>query len=165
MALEATLRLFPIGADTLGLQVVLAPVVWIGRILAALLVVVGVLAWRRGRAARRSVTWACGYTVASPRFQYTGSGFAEQFLRIFASFVSVLRRERLPSGPFPQQPGHVGTHVADAVERRLFEVLGQGEEMVTQASERVSEQPRLQFAAGFVVLVVIGAFVAGAFAS
>jgi hydrogenase-4 component B len=164
-ALEATLRLFPIGSDLSAVHVVLAPVVWIGRILAVVLLGTCVLKWRRGRAARSSVTWACGYTVASPRLQYTGSSFAEQLLRVFASFVSVLRREQLPNGPFPQQPGHVGTHVADAVERRLFEVLGQGEELVTQASDRVSEQPRLQFAAGFVVLLVIGAIVAGVFAS
>lgn len=164
LALDATLRLFPIGGDTAGLAVVLAPVVWIGRSLAAVLLLAGVLAWRRGRAARRSVTWGCGYTVASPRLQYTGSSFVEQFLRIFASFLPVLRRERLPTGPFPQQPGHLGTHSADAVERRLFEVLGQGEELVRQASERVSEQPRLQFAAGLLVLLLIGAVVAGAFA-
>ena len=37
----------------------------------------------------------------------------------------------------PSEPGYLATHHVDAVERRMFEVLGQGEDMVLKASERI----------------------------
>jgi hypothetical protein len=49
----------------------------------------------------------------------------------------------------------------DAVERRMFEVLGQGEEMATQASDKISEEPRVAFAAGLVAIVVIFGLLVG----
>jgi hypothetical protein len=93
--------------------------------------------------------------------QYTGSSFVEQFARIFDGFLPALRRERLTDALFPEATGHLASHYADPVERRMFEVLGQGEEFVGQASERISEQPRFAFAAGLVTLIVIGAIVFG----
>ena len=158
---RAVLKLFPIVGST---NVDLAPlgnVVWACRLLAALLLAAGVVGWRQGRRARRSVTWGCGYTAASSRMQYTGSSFAEHFARIFDSFLPTVRRERLPDELFPQHPGYLATHHVDAVERRMFEVLGQGEEFVAQASERIPEQPRFAFAAGLIALIAIGVLVFG----
>ncbi|MDC0676926.1 proton-conducting transporter transmembrane domain-containing protein [Sorangium atrum] len=160
-AIGAALRLFPIESSASTLPALLAPLAWASRALAGALLVAGVIGWRRGRAARRSVTWGCGTTATSSRMQYTGSSFSEQFTRFFASFLPSLRRERLPEGPFPQQPGHLSTHHVDAVERRMFEVLGHGENFIAQAFDRIPEQPRFAFAAGLVALVIIGAMVVG----
>jgi len=57
--------------------------------------------------------------------------------------------------PFPQQHAHLSTNHVDAVERRMFEVLGQGEEFVQETSERIPEQPRFAFAAGLLALVIL----------
>jgi hydrogenase-4 component B len=114
-----------------------------------------VVGWRRGREARRHVTWGCGYTAPNTRMQYTASSFANHFVRIFEAFLPQLRRERLPRDLFPREHGHLSTHSVDAVERRMFEVLGQGESFVVQTSDRISEQPRFAFAAGLVTLIII----------
>jgi len=132
-------------------------VVWASRGLGAAVLVIGVVRWRQSLAARRSVNWGCGYTAATPRMQYTASSFAEQFARVFAGFVPALRREKLPTELFPQGTGHIATHHADAVERRMFEVLGQGEDLIGQVSRNVPEQPRFAFAAGLIALAIIGA--------
>lgn len=91
--------------------------------------------------------------------QYTGSGLSEAFSRVFASLLPALRRERSPGSPFPRSASHIGTHHYDAVERRVFEALGQGEETITRAAERIPHTARFAFAAGLAVLVAIGLFV------
>jgi len=158
---RAALQLFPVQA---GVDAALAPLgafVWAGRGLALVIAVAGLVRWRQGVRARRSPTWGCGYTAATARMQYTGSSFSEQLARLFEGVMPPLRREQLPTELFPQRPGHVATSHPDAVERRMFEVLGQGEEMVEDASRRVSEQPRFAFAAGLLALILIGAIVFG----
>jgi hydrogenase-4 component B len=162
---RSTIALFPLGGSSPRLvDLALAPLgsaIWASRALAAILLVVAVVRFWQGRHARRSVTWGCGYTATSPRMQYTASSFTEHFARIFESFLPALRRERISDDLLPQTAGHVSTHHADPVERRMFEVLGQGEGFVAHASERIPEQPRFAFAAGLVVLVVIGIVVFG----
>ncbi len=149
------------GADATLVSAALAPLRIATIILAVTLVlVVGIGVWM-GRRAGAHVTWACAYTATNTRMQYTGSSFSAQFASIFEGFLPQLRREQLPKGVFPQETSRVGTHYVDAVERRMFEVLGQGEEMVTHASERLSEQPRYSFAAGLLTLVVIVALLIG----
>ena len=107
------------------------------------------------------MTWGCGYTASTPRMQYTGSSFVAMFAQIFESFLPVVRKERLPHEIFPQQPGHLATHHPDPVEKRMFEVMGQGEEFVTQTAGRIPEQPRFAFAAALVTLVLLGALLLG----
>lgn len=114
------------------------------------------------RGARRHVTWGCGYTVTNTRMQYTASSFSAQFANLFEAFLPQLRRERLPRTVFPAEPGHLATHHVDAVERRMFEVLGQGEGMISHASERIPEQPRFAFAAGLIALVIAVGLLVGA---
>lgn len=162
--IQSTLALFPFAARGAEVLTPLMPVVWACRGLALMLLAAGVVGALRARKARRSVTWGCGYTAATPRIQYTGSSFSEQFTRVFDAFLPALRREKLPEALFPQQTGHLSTHHVDAVERRMFEVLGQGEDFIAQASERIPEQPRFAFAAGLIALVVIGALVFGGLA-
>jgi hydrogenase-4 component B len=158
-SLRACLGLFQFFAPA-DLEAVLAPVTalaYASRLLAALLLAVGVVRWRQGRAARRSATWGCGYLAGSPRMQYTGSSFSEHFTRIFDSCMPALRRERLPSELFPQAPGELRTHHGDAVEQRIFEVLARGEDVITSVSERIPAQPRFAFAAGLCAVLILGA--------
>jgi hydrogenase-4 component B len=158
---RATVALFPVGARLDDALATLAPFVWASRGLAVALVVAGLVRWRQGVRARRSVTWGCGYTAATPRMQYSGSSFSAELARIFDGLMPPLRREELPTEPFPQRDGHLATSHPDAVERRMFEVLGQGEEIVTDAAGRISEQPRFAFAAGLIAIVLLCALVFG----
>lgn len=139
----------------------LEPLRMVTLVLAGLGLLVVLVGWRAGRAARRHVTWGCGYTAPNRRMQYTGTSFSAQFASIFEGFLPVLRRERLPKDVFPAEKSHIETHHVDAVERRMFEVLGQGEDMVTRASDRLSEQPRFSFAAGLIALLVIVGLIIG----
>jgi hydrogenase-4 component B len=108
-----------------------------------------------GAPAPRHVTWGCGYTAPSPRMQYTGTSFSSQFAGIFYAVLPHLRREKLPRGPFPEQSGHLNTHCVDAVEKRMFEVMGEGDHLVKRLVRRVPLDPRLSLAAGLLVLVVM----------
>jgi len=92
--------------------------------------------------------------------QYTGTSFSAQFVQVFEAFVLELRREKLPEGNFPEAESHVHTHHADAVERRMFESLGNGEDLVRGVAHRIPEEPRFAFAAGLISLVVILALLA-----
>ncbi len=155
------LEQFPVGTHA---ALALAPVgslAWASRGLMLVLLLVAWLRWRQGLTARRSATWGCGYTALSPRMQYTGSSFSEQMARIFQAFTPALRRERITTELFPQTPGQLATHHADAVERRIFEVLGRAEELVIRASQRIPAHPRFAFAAGLLTLLLIGAFALG----
>jgi len=155
------LEQFPVGTHAALALAPVGSVAWASRGLALVLLLVGGMRWWQGRAARRSVTWGCGYTALSPRMQYTGSSFSEQVARIFEAFTPALRRERIAQELFPQRPGQLATHHADAVERRIFEVLGRAEELVIRASQRIPAHPRFAFAAGLLALLIIGAFALG----
>lgn len=140
----------------------LEPVVVAVRVLVALTVVAALVGAYLGRRARRHVTWGCGYTAGNARMQYTASSFSAQFTQLFEAFLPMLKRERLSKEIFPREAGHLGTHHVDAVEQRMFEVLGQGEDMVTQAAARIPEQPRFAFAAGLVALIIAVGLLIGA---
>jgi hydrogenase-4 component B len=117
--------------------------------------------WWLGRKAPAThhVTWGCGYTAVSPRMQYTGTSFSSQFAGIFQSVLVQLRRAVLPRGAFPENESHLNTHCVDAVERRMFEVLGEGESLATQLISRLSERPSFSFGLGLLVLMLIVGFV------
>ncbi len=159
------LDLLPLGdAPPIDLAERLSPVMWACRGLAVALVIAAIYAcraWRRRAQARESVTWGCGYTAGTARMQYTGSSFSAQFAALFRPALPVLTRETLPTEPFPQHSSHVSTHQVDAVERRMFEVLGQGEDFVRDTSGRIPEQPRFAFAAGLLGLVIVAAIALG----
>jgi len=155
---EPALQLFRFelgAAAATDLSEVLSPVIWACRGLAIVLGVLMVAAWRRRANARESVTWGCGYTAGTARMQYTGGSFSAQLSTLFRPAVPVVTREHLPTEPFPQHASHLSTNHVDAVERRMFEVLGQGEQFVQDTSARIPEQPRFAFAAGLIALVVV----------
>ena len=114
-----------------------------------------VATWGVRRAARRHVTWGCGYPAPTARMQFTGTSFSAQFVQVFESFVLVLRREKRPDGYFPTAEAHAHTHHADAVEQRMFESLGNGESLVRDVAGRIPEEPRFAFAAGLFTLVLV----------
>lgn len=151
-----TLRLFPF-ATHLDVMHSMFPMAWPGRILAAALIGASAIAWARGRSARRSVTWGCGYSAVSSRMQYTGRSFSEQFGRVLVAFLPVLRRDRRPDGLFPAQPGALSTHQVDPVERRVFETLGRSDDFFAGVDRRIpDDEPRIVFAVGLGVLILIG---------
>ena len=89
--------------------------------------------------------------------QYTGTSFSAQFASLFKGVLLHLRRERRPEGPFPERGAHLNTHCVDAVERRIFEALGEGEGLAARVVARISEEPRLAFGLGLVALGLIAA--------
>jgi hydrogenase-4 component B len=156
--IEPALQLFRLesaASPATDLAAMLQPVVWACRVLAIVLGVTLVAAWRRRAKARLGQTWGCGYTSATARMQYTGGSFSAQLSTLFRPALPVMTRETLPTEPFPQHTSHLSTHHVDAVERRMYEVLGQGEQFVQDTSGRIPEQPRFAFAAGLLALVVV----------
>lgn len=153
---------FDFGANApTDLAEVLGPMVWATRIFAIVVGLGMMLAWRQRANARTSVTWGCGYTAGTPRMQYTGSSFSAQLSTLFRTALPVVTREHLPVEPFPQHGSHLSTNHVDVVERRMFELLGQGEQFVQDTSGRIPEQPRFAFAAGLIVLVVVALVAVG----
>lgn len=149
----------------------LAPAALLGpvaRVSLLLLAVLGALLlarrWlARGEAAPVHGTWGCGYGAPTPRIQYTAASYSAQFAGIFEAVLVHLRRERLPRGPFPERGAHLGTHCVDAVEQRMFEVMGEGDGVVKRLGRRIPIDPRFSLAAGLVVLVtIVGLVVSGA---
>jgi hydrogenase-4 component B len=135
----------------------LAPIVWAGL---AILAVLGALVLLRRRlagptAAPRHVTWGCGYGAPTARMQYTGASFSAQLAAIAYAVLPHLRREKLPRGPFPEGSGRLESTCVDAVEQRMFEVLGEGDDTVANAARRIPLEPSFSLGAGLVVLVVL----------
>lgn len=135
----------------------------IGFIGAALLLLVGGLLALRGafgpRSGPKHVTWGCGYGAPNVRMQYTGAGFAVDFNARFRSVLALLRRQKAPVGYFPAD-SYVVTSCVDAVERRLFSVIGHGDASASRLSERLREDdPRVGFAGALIALGVIAGLV------
>jgi hydrogenase-4 component B len=148
-------------ATQLWTSALLASVSGVGVLLLLVLAALAAFRWvlLRGPPAPVHSTWGCGYTAPSARMQYSGASFSAQFTGIFETVLRHLRRERLPEGPFPEKGGHLNTHCVDAVEQRMFEVIGEGDGLVTRLASRIPVEPRFSLAAGLVVLVVVVGFV------
>jgi hydrogenase-4 component B len=90
--------------------------------LALLAAVAGVwtlVAGRRLRAARRAVTWDCGYAAPSPRMQYTASSFADGLVSLFRwALRPEVAAPRLGRVPFPP-PARFESELPDPVLDRL----------------------------------------------
>jgi hydrogenase-4 component B len=164
-------RLFLTGAGGAGAAATLEAARLLGPIprvaLLLLLVLAALVLLRRwllgGTPAPRHVTWGCGYVGATPRMQYTGASFSAQFVGVFSTVLPLLRRERLPAGPFPEAGDHLQTQSVDVVEQRMLEAIGAGDNLVVRLGRRIPVEPRFSLAAGLVVLlVVVGLLVTGA---
>ena len=142
----------------------LAPV---AQVASLLIMMVGGLALLRGLLAARApsrthVTWGCGFPAPTARIQYTGTSFTQPLATLFAGVLPMLRRERLPTGPFPPAGDYLHTHSVDAVESRMFELIGNSDQLVTETAAKISEESRLSFGLGLLVLVImVGLLFAG----
>jgi hydrogenase-4 component B len=111
------------------------------------------------RAGANHVTWGCGYGLPNVRMQYTGAGFAVDFNERFRSILVLLRRQKAPVGYFPTD-SYVATSCVDAVERRLYSVIGHGDASASRLSERLREDdPRVAFAGALIALGVIAGLI------
>lgn len=110
-----------------------------------------------GRNAPRHVTWGCGYTAPNPRLQYTGSSFVAPFAMLFDAWVPPLVTRHLPQGLFPWHESSFRSHYVDPIEHRLYEAMGQGEELTKAAFSRLITEPRAVFAAGLVFILLLAA--------
>ena len=94
--------------------------------------------------------------------QYTGASFTAPLNRLFEGVMPLQRRERLPTGLFPGAGDHLDTNSIDPVERRMFELIGNSDELVTQTASKISEESRLSFSLGLLVLLImVGLLFAG----
>jgi hydrogenase-4 component B len=104
-------------------------------------------------------TWGCGYSAPSARMQYTGSSFSRDFSNNYRGVMLLLKRQKPPQGYFPDD-AYVVTTCVDAVEHRLFNVIGQGNASAGLISRLMHEDdPRLGFALGLAAVVAIAALV------
>jgi hydrogenase-4 component B len=141
------------------LQPIADTLTWIGMVSGVLVLSIGALIWLRSRArsqpAASHVTWGCGYGASSPRMQYTGSSFSSDFSARFRGVMVMLRRQKAPTGYFPTE-SYLVTDCVDAVERRLFSVIGRGDATAADLSRRLREDdPRVAFAAALIGIVAI----------
>lgn len=108
---------------------------------------------------RLGSTWGCGYGAPNTRMQYTGSAFSTDFAQPFHSVMLLLKRQKPPTTYFPTD-SYVITNCVDAVEHRLYNVIGHGDESASEISRLMHEDdPRLAFAAALVALLVIASLV------
>ena len=121
--------------------------------------------WLRSRFAtanlspEKNQTWGCGYDLPNARMQYTGASFSTDFSRNFRSIMALLKRQKAPAGYFPRD-SYVITDCADAVERRLYNVIDHGDDTAAGLSEKMREDdPRMAFSAGLAALVIIASLV------
>ncbi len=159
---EMALALFPTPALDV-LKPIAAMLTRIGLISGALALSIGALIWLHSRAAgapvARHVTWGCGYTAPTARMQYTGSSFSSDFSARFRGVMVMLRRQKAPAGYFPAD-GYLITDCVDAVERRLYSVIGHGDASATDLSSRMREDdPRVAFGAALITIVLIAGMV------
>jgi len=130
----------------------------IGVISGALALSIGLLIWWRSKAAARPashVTWGCGYGAPNTRMAYTGSSFSSDFIARFKGVMVMLRRQKAPAGYFPTD-AYLITDCVDAVERRLFSVIGHGDSSASNLSSKLREDdPRVAFAAALIAIVMI----------
>jgi hydrogenase-4 component B len=91
--------------------------------------------------------------------QYTGSSFSRDFSNNYRGVMLLLKRQKPPQGYFPDD-AYVVTDCVDAVEHRLFNVIGQGNASAGLISRLMHEDdPRLGFALGLAAVVAIAALV------
>ncbi len=106
------------------------------------------------RCTRKHVTWGCGYTAANTRMQYSGSSFSDPMVAVFRDLLRFITRQDLPQGVFPKD-GRYETHCVDAVERKIFALLSNGEAIAKAGMNRLPENSSFSFAIGLVALILL----------
>jgi hydrogenase-4 component B len=106
------------------------------------------------RCERKHVTWGCGYTAPNTRMQYTGASFSGPMVAVFKDFLQFVTRKKLPKGVFPEN-GFYESNCVDAVESKIFSVLGEGERMSIQMMSRLPESSSFSFLVGLITLLIM----------
>ena len=111
---------------------VLSPVATLSGLTAVLgVITLGLVLLRRWAASRAALsdtavatapTWGCGYTLPTPRMQYTASSFASTLIASFRGLLWPEHHVVAPVGPFPTH-GRVETHTPDIAEQEVFAPL------------------------------------------
>jgi hydrogenase-4 component B len=144
---SAVATLTRISALSLGLGLLIALVLW--------------LRFRGERAGDlgHGATWGCGYTHPNTRMQYSGTSFSIDFAQRFKNVLVLVQRRKAPLGYFPQG-SYVVTDCVDAVERRLYSVIGHGDETAGDLSRKMQEDdPRFAFSMALAAIVLIAVMV------
>ena len=146
-----------------SLQSILDTLSRIGAWSSLLVLVVALVLWLRFRvhakAPRSSATWGCGYPFINPRMQYSATSFSIDFAQAFHNILALVKRRKAPLGYFPEG-SYVVTDCVDAVERRLYAVIGQGDATATVLSTRLQEDdPRFAFGMGLAAVALIAVLV------
>jgi hydrogenase-4 component B len=146
-----------------SLEHTLATLNRVGALSTALLLLIALVLWLRFRGGRlpvrKSAAWGCGYGMPNTRMQYSATSFSIDFAQQFTNILALVRRRNAPLGYFPQG-SYVVTDCVDAVERRLYAVIGQGDATATDLSRKLQEDdPRFAFAMGLAAVVLIAAMV------
>lgn len=160
---EIALALLPAANSSNVLQPISDTLSRIGLISGALALAIGLVWWLRSvvrpKPAASHVTWGCGYGAPSSRMQYTGSSFSWDFSQRFRGVMVMLRRQKAPAGYFPTD-SYVITDCVDAVERRIFSVISNGDASAENLSGKLREDDtRIAFAAALLAIVMIAALV------
>ncbi len=117
----------PVAAELDGSLAPLTLVGVLGWGLLAALAAGGAWLWRRSRGAPAGVgTWGCGFSLPTPRMQYTASSFADFLVGLFRFGLWTKRHGGRVTGLFPS-PAEFASHTPDTVlERLLLPVLRGG---------------------------------------
>ena len=151
------------GAGTGVLPRLEAALTRVGLMSGALVLAVAALVWFFRRASSRpaaaSATWGCGYDAPTARMQYTGSSFSADLQSRVGGVVLTMRRLKAPTGYFPVD-SYLLTACVDAVERRLFAVIANGDASANELSGALREDdPRIAFAAALIAVVIMAGLV------
>ena len=135
----------------------------IGALSCTLLLLTALVLWlrfgRRRCVTESTATWGCAHTFPTQRMQYTGTSFSIDFAQQFKNVLGLVQRGKEPQGYFPQS-SYVVTDCVDAVERRLYSVISQGDATANDLSGKLQEDDsRFAFGMALAAIVLISMLV------
>ncbi len=80
------------------------------------------LVFYRGKTIGRAGTWGCGFTLPTPKMQYTGTSYAASILEFFRPAAPLQEDHPAIKGRFPQKT-HYHSHVHDIAELYMTRVV------------------------------------------
>jgi hydrogenase-4 component B len=85
-----------------------------------LLAIVGIIIWKKFNTQQRiSQAWGCGYTLPTPRMQYTASSYADEINSISSHMLHLRKHITAPKTLFPQ-PSRFVSHSEDFSEKKFI---------------------------------------------
>lgn len=92
----------------------------------AFILLCAVIIWIKKMATKTSMialtpTWGCGYTLASPKFQYTANSFVRPFRKLIRPLLMMNKKEGEIKDIFPK-PIHSESHPYDKLEAVLIDI-------------------------------------------